>query len=248
MKWYEMTTEEFGRLVDEKTLVVVPFGILEEHGPHLPLGTDTIQVLHLVDMVEEELEKKGIKTVVAPPVHYGQSNSTRAFPGTISIKAETLYMLTKDILLEIVRQGMKNIVLISGHAGSQHMKAIERAANEIVEADASEDLKMMVLSDYHIAYQLLGKMGIPEDDGHAGTIETARVFEVREDLVRKEKIKDIKASKPFPKFRILKHPEKYIPDGVIGEPPLPNSLGMGKEINSYILNKLLQLIFQMLEQ
>ncbi|HID72174.1 MAG TPA: creatininase family protein, partial [Thermoplasmata archaeon] len=71
MKWYEMTTEEFGRLVDEKTLVVVPFGILEEHGPHLPLGTDTIQVLHLVDMVEEELEKKGIKTVVAPPVHYG---------------------------------------------------------------------------------------------------------------------------------------------------------------------------------
>lgn len=247
MKVYEMTTIDFKNHVDDETLAIVPYGILEEHGPHLPIGTDTIQAIHMVDMLEEELEKKGVRTIVLPPVHYGQSSSIRNFPGTITIRSETLYALSYDILTELVRQGLKNILVLSGHAGSIHMKAIERAGHDVVD-EHDEEFNLMILSDYFIAYELLGKTGIPEDDGHAGTIETARVFEARPDLVKQDRMENIRPSKKLPDFRIVKYPENYIPDGIIGLPPVPESIHKGKEINRYILDKLILGILEMLKK
>jgi len=245
MKVYEMTTSRFEECMDQNTLAIVPFGILEEHGPHLPLGTDTIQAIHMVDMLEEELEKRGIRTMVFPPVHYGQSCSTRHHPGSIVIRSETLYAISYDILSELIRQGFKNILFLSGHAGSIHMKAIDRAGHDIVDG-REEELKLMILSDYFIAYELLGTMGIPKGDGHGGTIETARVMAARPELVDQGKIAGISASKELPKFRILKRPDKYFPDGVIGLPPEPGVIHKGKEMNAFILNSLVQAVLEML--
>ncbi len=246
MKLYEMSTQEFKEQVGVGTLALIPYGIIEEHGPHLPMGTDTIQAIHMVDMLAAALEERGVKTLVLPPVHYGQATSTLNFPGSISLRPSTLKVLSYDILSELVRNGVENIVVLSGHAGSQHMKAIERAAHQLVH-EKEKDLNIMVLSDYFLAYELLGNMGIPEGDGHAGTIETARVHEARPELIKKEKMKDIAPSKQMPRFRILKNPERYIPSGVIGLPPIPESLGMGKEINRVLLEKLTTIIMDMLE-
>jgi len=247
MKLYEMTMNGFEEYVDERTLAIVPFGILEGHGPHLPMGTDTIQVLHMVEMLEGELEKKGIKTVVLPPVHYGQACSTKSFPGSIVIRHETLYALSRDILTELVRQGFKNILILSGHAGSIHMKTIDMAGHDVVDGH-EEEFNLMILSDYFLAYELLGEMGIPEGDGHGGTVETARVFAARPELVRQDRMDGIEESKELPRFSIVKHPEDYIPDGVIGLPPIPEDLRKGGEINNLLLEKLLQLVLEMLNR
>ena len=246
MKVYEMTMSEFGDHVDDSSLAILPCGIVEEHGPHLPLGTDTIQAIHMVDMLEEALEKKGHKVLVLPPVHYGQASSTRNFPGSISIEPATLQALIHDILSELVRNGIRNFLVLSGHAGGIHLKALDKAAYDLVE-ERKEKLNVMVLSDYLLAYELPGTMGIPEGDGHAGTMETARVYEARPELVRKEKMAGIRSSLPMPRFRIIKNHQDYLLDGVIGEPPVSGCCGMGEKMNDYLREKLLALVQEMLE-
>ena len=82
--------------------------------------------------------------------------------------------------MELARNGVNNVLVLSGHAGSGHMAAIRLGAQSAVESN--DRLKVMVLSDYDIAYDLAGKE-FPASDGHAGQIETSRMLAIRPDLV-----------------------------------------------------------------
>ncbi|UCE73402.1 MAG: creatininase family protein, partial [Methanomassiliicoccales archaeon] len=142
-------------------------------------------------------------------------------------------------LSEFVRNSIKNIVVLSGHAGKTHMTALRLAAEKVVRENRAN---IMVLSDYDIAYDLLNKdESIPNDDGHSGLIETSRIMAIREDLV---KGKGEPGSKRPPKFMVLPDPEKYFPSGVMGDPT--NASGKkGKEINDFIIDELVKLIEEM---
>ncbi|MDX1611866.1 MAG: creatininase family protein, partial [Candidatus Thermoplasmatota archaeon] len=93
----ELTKDEYEGLADQRTFVL-PLGILEEHGPHLPLGTDTFQV---EAVVHEAAAATG--AVVLPTLWYGNCSSTQPFPGSISIRTETLQLVLEDILAELER-------------------------------------------------------------------------------------------------------------------------------------------------
>lgn len=231
MKWYgDLTGAELSEIDREKTIVFLPVGAVEAHGPHLPLLTDFYQA----EKVCLELAQR-FNGIIAPPIFYGNCSSTRNFPGTISLTTNTLRSLIHDILLEFVRNGFKNFVVISGHAGNAHMEAIREAGKAAVAAD--EKIRVMFLSDYEIAYELRG-VKFPEDDGHGGLIETSRMLGIKPELVK------IHMAKPgknrIPRFMILKHPEKYW-DGFTGEPQKAKA-ELGKEIEDYILEKLTELI------
>src|SRR5512136_913581 len=108
----EMTMSEFEEGLTHTRTVIIPFGSVEEHGSHLPLSTDTIQAY--------EVGKRAatlIPLFVAPPVHYGSCRSTSCHPGTISISTSTLKILMKDIVRSFRLQGLKNIIVLTGHAG-----------------------------------------------------------------------------------------------------------------------------------
>ncbi|UCH89187.1 MAG: creatininase family protein [Thermoplasmata archaeon] len=233
MKYFdELTMIEFDDYMKKTTppVVVVPIGAVEEHGAHLPLGTDTFQPLYVIEKLAERMD-----ILVAPPVYYGLCNSTRNFPGTISIRFETLYNLVLDILKELVRHGAKRIVVLSGHAGRPHMAALKEAAQDVVRAEP--ELKLMVLSDYDIVYELCGQEFEP-DDGHAGDIETSRIMAIRPELVKGSG----ERSKPeFPPFRILAHPEKYFPSGIMGDPSAANAQ-KGIKLNDYVVDQLERLL------
>ena len=92
--------------------VYIPFGALEEHGPHLPLSTDTIQAYQVGKRAAEL-----IPLFVAPPIPYGNCRSTNCHPGTVSISTTTLRGLLKDLVRSFYRQGMRNVVVLTGHAG-----------------------------------------------------------------------------------------------------------------------------------
>jgi hypothetical protein len=81
-----------------KKVVIIPVGSVEEHGDHLPLCTDSLQP----EYVALEVAKK-TKCLVAPTLRYGVCNSTRNFPGTISIGFESLHKIIRDILEEFIR-------------------------------------------------------------------------------------------------------------------------------------------------
>ncbi len=227
----ELTMLEFKEKVNDSTVVILPLGAVEEHGSHLPLCTDSIQPEHVAQKVAERTG-----ALIAPPIRYGFCSSTRNFPGTITISFDTLRSLVYDILSEFARNEIKNMVVLSGHAGSAHMAALRLAANKVVN---EHDVNIMVLSDYDIAYELLGKDAtVPPDDGHSGLIETSRVMAIREELVKGEGV--LGKNRP-PKFMVVKDPEKHFPSGVMGD-PRNASKEKGKEINDYIVGELVKLV------
>ena len=226
----EVTSPEFARLAESGRLFILPFGSLEEHGSHLPLGTDMFQAEEVARSVAEEFG-----AVVLPSVGYGECRSTRNFPGTLSLSFETVRMLAQDIASELARNGVTRLLVLTGHAGSGHMAAIRLGVLRAVEASPS--LRAMVLSDYDIAYELKGKM-FPEDDGHAGLIETSRILNLRPELVGRER--PVGKSRP-PRFMVLPDPERHIPTGVMGD-PRGASARKGAAIDDYVVSELCRLV------
>ena len=226
----ELTSAEFKRISRKKPLVIIPIGSVEEHGSHLPLCTDSFQA--------EEVARRvalAFGGVILPPIRYGDCRSTRNFPGTISIGFDTLRMLIIDILSELDRNGIDKILVITGHAGSAHMIALRLGAQVVV--DGNPRLKVMFLSDYDLAYELRGKE-FPEDDGHAGLIETSRILNIRPELVKDSRPK---GKTWAPRFMIVTDPERYFPTGVLGD-STSASAGKGRKIDDYVVERLCDLV------
>jgi creatinine amidohydrolase len=230
----QLTMKEFSEKVNEDTVVILPIGATEEHGDHLPLSTDSLQPEFIAEKVA-----RATGALIAPPIRYGLCASTRNFPGTITITFDTLRALVYDILSELYRNGFRNIVVLSGHAGRVHMAALRQAAEKVVREN---EVNVMVLSDYDIAYELIQiDMSIPDDDGHAGLIETSRVLDIKEDLV---KGKGVAGTSRPPKYMVLPDPEKHFPTGVMGYPEEASKV-KGDQINDYIIKELVKLIKDM---
>jgi len=217
-------------------VVILPVGSVEEHGIHLPLCTDSLQPEYVA------LEVAG-KTgcLVAPALRYGVCNSTRGFPGTISITFDSLHRITRDILEEFVRNRFTRILVLSGHAGQAHMAALRLAAQEVVwqhgKENPEERPRITVCSDYDFAYELKGGL-FSEKDGHAGTIETSRVMAIKPELV---KAGGEKSFPTIPRFKIVADPERYFPSGVIGDPRAA-SPEKGRMINRYVVKEVVKLV------
>jgi len=230
----ELSSAEFGKLVEKNPIVFLPLGAVEEHGAHLPLCTDSVQPEHIVEKVAARLPGP---VLIAPPIRYANCVTTRNFPGTISLSFDTVRSLVEDILNELCRNGIRRVVIVSGHAGGAHMAALRTAGETVVEG--TPDLRLMVLSDYDIAYELKGKE-FDERDGHAGTIETSRVMAIRPRLVKKRGVKSY--DRP-PRFMVLAHPERHFPTGVMGDATIA-SAAQGRRINEYIVKGLVEFVKQ----
>lgn len=232
----ELTSPSFAAL-DPKPPILVPVGIVEEHGPHLPLDTDTIQA---VATCEEVAERLGC--LVAPAIAYGNCSSTRNFPGSFSLSFDTVRSIAREILLDCDRHGLRVVAFVSGHAGGAHMRALKLAAEEVVEE--RPHMRVYVLSDYELLDGFDAKaaagVDIPRWDGHAGGMETSRMLALRPDLVRSGAAAH---RVHFPEFLVEPHPERHFPTGVMGDPTLA-SAALGRAANRWIADRLVEVLQQ----
>jgi creatinine amidohydrolase len=206
MKW--MTMEEIRAEKEQGTPVIIPFGTVEQHGSHLPLSTDTLQA-YAVAVRTATL----VRTIVAPPVHYGQCSSTRNHPGTITLGGGTLRSLVKDLIRSFSRHGFLKIILFSGHAGRIHMAALREAAEICVQESPS--LKLAVICDLDLVNETIADLLETPRDGHAGEIETSRM-----QYLHPESVKELPAEE-YPQLQqgiVVPDPERYWPGGVWGNP------------------------------
>lgn len=231
----ELSTKEASAAAEAGAVVIFPVGSVEEHGDHLPLCTDSIQP----EYVAVEVAKR-TGCLVAPPFRHGVCHAGRNFAGTISIEFETLRMVARDVLAELVRNGFNRIIVLSGHAGSSHMVALRLAAQEVVKHSNPVSVRrtrIMVLSDFDFAFEVKN-LGFPENDGHAGAVETSRVMAIRPDLV---KGKGKAGAMKMPRFEVVPDPERYFEGGVNGDPTLA-SAAKGKTINAYVIEQVVKLV------
>jgi creatinine amidohydrolase len=232
----ELTMKEVKEAAEANKVIILPVGSIEEHGFHLPLCTDSLQP----EYVAVEAAKK-TSSLVAPPLNYGVCTLTRVFPGTISISFQSLYRITKEVIEELVRNGFKRFLILSGHADEEQMAALRLAAHHVMWKHLGEvekrKLRIMVCADYDFAYELRGKY-FDEMDGHGGTIETSRVMAIKPELIKGKGRKNLQK---LPRFEITVNPKEFLPEGIRGDPAAA-SVEKGKFINDYIIGELVKLI------
>jgi len=226
----EMNREEFAAAMKGSPVVILPIGSMEEHGAHLPLGSDTFEIDFVINRLSEKLD-----CMILPTLNYGNCGSTYNFPGTISVSFDSLRAFITDILKEVIRHDGRRILVISGHAGTDHMAAMRMAAKSIVKD--YPDAKIMVMSDYDLVPDYKGG-NIPSWDGHAGKAETSRMLNIRPDISKRGKTA---TRAKYREFVVLPDPESQFPTGVSGD-PRSASAELGKKIDGYILRRLLGLI------
>ncbi|MDD5450918.1 MAG: creatininase family protein [Desulfovibrionales bacterium] len=209
----ELTMLEFVEGLKKTRTVVIPYGSVEEHGFHLPLSTDTV---HIYETARAASSKRPL--FVAPPIHYGLCRSTSGHPGTITIKAGTLRRLTIDIVTSLYSQGLRNFILISGHAGGTHLAAITDAGEELLSALPEANIAVLSILD------LVGRAarGLVETagDSHAGEVETSVMLYLRPEWVKGTSPEEYPA---FPNLILVRNKRKFWPNGVWGNPARANT-------------------------
>jgi creatinine amidohydrolase len=111
-----MTPQEITEALKETNTVIVPLGSIEQHGPHLPVGTDILIPTTVAEHVAERA-----RVLVAPPIYYGNSLSMIDMKGVFTVTPDTLAGLLLDLCKSFSNQGFKKIVFINGHGGNKQV-------------------------------------------------------------------------------------------------------------------------------
>jgi creatinine amidohydrolase len=122
-----MTWVEVEEAAKKDSIMLVPIGVIEQHGPHLPLATDTYGAYLVSVLTKAELEKLGIDTVIAPPYYFGMSLATSMFPGTVHINREPMIAVLTEALVSYSQSGFKKQFIFSHHGDPQHNDAVFQA-------------------------------------------------------------------------------------------------------------------------
>jgi len=226
-----LTMHEFENGLKKTRCVLIPFGSTEEHGSHLPLSTDTIQAYEVA-----KAASRIVPLFVAPPIHYGCCRSTSRHPGTISITTSTLKALVKDVVSSMHDQGMRQFIILTGHAGGTHKMALIDVGEELIQI--FDDIRIAVLTEYDLAYEEGKGLIETPGDAHAGEIETSRILHLYPELV---KGCDQKEFPHFPKGMLVRDKRRFWEGGVWGDPTKATA-EKGQLINDLVVNKLVEYV------
>lgn len=155
----DTTWSEIDKIQKDDTIVLFPMGVIEEHGPHLCLGTDIYISYASCKEIKKSLEKLGQKVLIAPPYYWGINKVTGAFTGSFTVRKETMKNMLYDILTCINKWGFKNVFCFYGHGDGDHIQTIIDAVVEI-RKDTSLNAKIVV-EEY-----LLQRLGLRGDENH----------------------------------------------------------------------------------
>lgn len=166
-----------------KTTVIVPIGATEQHGPHLPLRTDTT----IGEAIAKRLANRLGDALVGPAIPFGPSDEHEGFPGTVSISSQTLRSLLKEYVASLERSGFERVVLVPSHGGS--FATVAAVHPEIARSCGVDIVAIADLDRYlELLNEGLDRAGIDHREPvvHAGAVETAVMLAVNPDAVRTE--------------------------------------------------------------
>jgi len=176
---HELTREALRDLAPS-AIVLLPTGATEQHGPHLPVGTDTLAVECIA---REAAQRAGeqITVSVAPTLPFGSSHHHLPFGGTMSLSTETYYRVVRELAESLIISGFRRIFILNGHGGNNEL--IQLVARDLALA---HPVHLAAASYWTIAREALIGVeahGYGRFPGHAGAFETSLVLAMRPELV-----------------------------------------------------------------
>ncbi len=131
LRWDNLTSPELKKLSEQGAIVLLPVGSIEQHGPHLPVGCDSLVATAMSEYVAKELTGRGKPCVVAPSITVGNSVHHMSFSGSMTLSPDTYMRVLTDYCKSIAAHGFKKIVVVNGHGGnSPHTNSVIVTINE----------------------------------------------------------------------------------------------------------------------
>lgn len=187
MLWHEKSWPTI-KQVDKNIPVMIPLGSCEQHGRHLPVFTDTLQVSAICERVDDALSDR---VLVAPTLWLGSSHHHKDFPGTISVRPSLYSEVIKDVALSVLRSGFRRIFFLNGHGGNS-IPASQAFQELVNDNDLASDVYLTLatwwaLADPSIKGSELGMAS--ERVFHACEYETSLIMALRPELVDFDQIR-----------------------------------------------------------
>lgn len=247
----EMKWEEVRDHLQKDDVMIIPVGSTEQHGTHLPLGTDSMVAIALA---EDAAKEAG--ALVAPPIWFGWSPHHMAYPGTITIRPETLIELTMDVCHSLIYHGFHRLIILNGHRVA-NMAPLTIAATRLRERTGA----YVAVADPFFIGDRIGREvreSEPGGLGHADELETAHLLYFAGELADMSKARKrigalgrfcyfhlhdplIEADSVFLSSTAEEFKKKTAPTGVSGD-PTPATKEKGERYHRAVVENLVALI------
>lgn len=193
----DMTYPEIEDAARRGAVVLWALGVIEEHGPHLPLATDVYVPCATLREARTMLAERGIESVIAPPFYWGINAATAAFAGSFVVRPATMLELMKDVFRSLREDGFETVFCLSGHGDAAHNAVLYDGVKAGREFGPIESYMLVAPAfakrfGFDEADPLLALMHPPPSepapyvDVHAGNWETSMIWATYPDLVRTE--------------------------------------------------------------
>ncbi|MEO1092330.1 MAG: creatininase family protein [Pseudomonadota bacterium] len=170
MAWADLKTTDFRSLDRDATVAVLPLGAIEQHGPHLPISTDSLILAGLLERLRANRLDRG-RALVLPLMPVGLSTEHTSFPGTLTVGASHLLASWSDLGRSVARAGIRRLVFLNSHGGNT-------ALLDVVSRELRHELGMLVVAVTTHRFDL-PLDAVPDDEArfgiHGGAVETALV-------------------------------------------------------------------------
>ncbi len=177
-RYEDLTAEEIKELGEnKKAIAILSIGSIEQHGPHLPVGTDCFCGTAYIEKALEKITADA-DFLMMPAMPYSCSVEHIHFPGTIALKPMFVIEFITEIGKNLMRTGIENMIITTGHGGNEHV--MEVAAREL----RVDGMHTFCIHNF-LAEQ---KLGAPDEEIHAGAVETSVILAISDKLVKQDKI------------------------------------------------------------
>ena len=183
--WADDSTADFASRDLSETVVILPIAAVEQHGPHLPVQVDAAINAAILERTVPLLDANA-EVLLLPAISIGKSDEHLAYPGTLTISAQTLRLVWLDIAKSVERAGVRKMILFNSHGGQ--ISLMEMTCRDIrVELDmlavACSWFRITPVDDLFSSAEIVH--GI-----HGGDIETSMMLAIAPDLVAMDKAED----------------------------------------------------------
>ncbi|MFF3749011.1 creatininase family protein [Streptomyces sp. NPDC002018] len=218
----EMTTVEAAEAVTASPVVIIPAGAFEQHGPGMPLATDTVRAEGVADRVAAALAGRA---VIGPPVPVGVSPHHLAFAGTVTLTTTTLAAVVREYAESLYRHGWRKILVVTGHGGNN--ATLATVAQDLL--TTHPDLQFAWSPVTALASDVVSGMEVSEVHGHSGEAETAQMLHLAPHLVHTDRFEagttSLSQLDPLPRLSrhgshpaLAVHYDRLSGNGVLGDP------------------------------